>query len=208
MNTNKRKVTFPIGLYEHLVRKANSAVEDSFMTISFPIFTTQFFELKRKGNWATIDWLFKEMAQRLTRIINKYSLELELVEGRKNIRIDYNIQKTYREIKISGFNYIPIKSFGNLITIVIWSYLVFTTQDSPAESAKSKEKLKRYETSFEQFKNYWNSKPRKRLPNYENLKCYICGELATSLNSWLYKTSSTDEPVFTPVCEKHLQHLI
>ena len=73
----KKSLTFPHGLYEYLVRKANAAVNKSFIEITYPIIEFKFLESDRKGSPQTIDYLFGELSKRIGGISKKYNLDLQ-----------------------------------------------------------------------------------------------------------------------------------
>jgi len=140
----EKSLEFPVGLYEYLVRKANSAVNEIFIFISFPNVRIKFMELKRKGSWNTVDWLFSEIGKRLVRIKEKYDLDFGDQFTKKEVRLDYRVEDTYREIIISGFTKIPIKSFKNILTVVVWSWIVFYKGVKPSESEDAQKMLDKF----------------------------------------------------------------
>ncbi|MHA1399416.1 MAG: hypothetical protein ACTSQE_03580 [Candidatus Heimdallarchaeaceae archaeon] len=199
----EKKFTYPTGLYEYLVRKANSAVGERFIAISFPNIRIKFLEINRIGKWSTIDWLFEELSKRLVKIKEKYELDFGKEYKRKEVQINYIVEKTFREIIISGFNHIPIKSFGNILTVTVWSWIVFSKGVKPNETEETKRILENYTEKFSQFKKHWNRAPRKKIPLSQPMKCHICGKEAKYVNRWLYEVKGVKEEVSTPVCERH-----
>ena len=209
MSSDSLKITYPSEIYEYLVRKANSAVSESFISISFPIIEIKFLEIRRRGSSKTVDWLFDELSKRLVAISKKYKINVGQSSHRKDLMIDYKPGKSSSMIKLSGYHYIPIKSFGNMLSIIVWSYIIYILGKKPSEDQEAKEFESRYTNSFEEFKNYWNRMPRKKLPLRGIEKsCYVCGKPAYALNQWLYKKKGTSEEVITPVCKTHKDHLI
>jgi len=206
--SEQRKFTFPNGLYEYLVRKANAAVSELFISISFPVLEIKFLNARRKGSQKTVDWLFEELSKRIVRVTRKYQLKIDQVSHRKDIMINFIMEKSYQQINITGYHYIPLKSFGNILSIAVWSYIVYITGNKPSENEEAQRLHKKYTESFEEFKNYWNRMPRKKRPTYQNYACYICGEPAFALNVWTYKTKDKDLEVTTPVCKKHRDRLV
>ena len=202
------KITYPSGLYEYLVRKANAAVSELFIDISFPVIEIKFLNARRKGSQRTVDWLFEELSKRIVRVTKKYKIDVGQVSHRKDIMIHFTEEKNYQQINITGYHYIPLKSFGNMLSITVWSYIVFITGKKPSDDAMAKELHKKYTESFEDFKDYWNRMPRKKKPIYGEKACYICGEPAFSLNVWVYKTKDKDLEVATPICKKHRDRLV
>ena len=203
-----KKITYPSGLYEYLVRKANAAVSELFIDIAFPVIEIKFLNARRKGSQKTVDWLFEELSKRIVRVTNKYKIDVGQVSHRKDIMIHFIEERNYQQINITGYHHIPLKSFGNMLSIAVWSYIVFITGKKPSDDATAKAFHKKYTESFEDFKEYWNRMPRKKKPIYEEKACYICGEPAFSLNVWIYKTKVKDLEVATPICKKHRDRLI
>ena len=208
MSFDKKRITYPSGLYEYLVRKANAAVGESFINISFPVLEIQFLNRKKKGSQKTVDWLFEELSQRIVNISNKYKLELGQSAQRRDLMIDYKVKPDSHQIVISGYHYIPIKSFGNILDIVLWSYIIYITGHTTSEDSTAKELHKKYLDSFEEFKDYWNRMPRTKLPLPEEKACYICGKEAFALNAWNYKSKGATVEIYTPVCKTHRDRLI
>ncbi|MCE7742107.1 MAG: hypothetical protein GOP50_06580 [Candidatus Heimdallarchaeota archaeon] len=208
MASSPKKFTFPNGLYEYLVRKANAAVSEIFIDISFPILEIKFLNIRRKGSQRTVDWLFEELSKRIVRVTRKYQLDIGQTSHRKDIMIDFIMEKSYQQINITGYHYIPLKSFGNILSIAVWSYIVFSTGNKPSEDEEAQRLHKKYTDTFEDFKDHWNRMPRKKKPIYEEKSCYICGEPAFALNVWVYKTKDKDLEVSTPICKKHKDKLI
>lgn len=208
VSSDQQKLTFPSGLYEYLVRKANAAVNELFISISFPVLEIKFLNIRRKGSQKTVDWLFEELSKRIVRVSRKYQLNIGQVSHRKDIMIDFIMDKSFQQINITGYHYIPLKSFGNILSIAVWSYIVFSTGKKPSDDEEAQKLHKKYTDSFEDFKDYWNRMPRKKKPLYTERACYICGEPAFALNVWVYKTKDKDLDVMTPVCKKHRDRLI
>ncbi len=208
MASNKKKFTFPNGLYEYLVRKANASVNEIFIDISFPVLEIKFLNIRRKGSQKTVDWLFEELSKRIVRVTRKYKLNIGQISHRKDIMIDFIMDKNFQQINITGYHFIPLKSFGNILSIAVWSYIVFVTGNKPSDDEEAKSFHKKFTDSFEDFKDYWNRMPRKKKPIYEEMSCYICGEPAFALNVWVYKTKDKDIEVSTPICKKHKDRLI
>ena len=204
----EKSLEFPVGIYEYLVRKANSAVNEMFISISYPNVRIKFLELKRKGSWNTVDWLFSEIGKRLIRIKEKYDLDFGDQYTKKDVRLDFRVHDTYREIMISGFTKIPIKSFKNILTIVVWSWIVFSTGVKPNESETAQKMLDKFTKKAEEFQVYWNRKSRVRRPLDQPRRCYICGKEAKFLNNWKYEHNGIIEEVFTPVCNTHSSRII
>ena len=205
---DKSKITYPSGLYEYLVRKANAAVGEAFISISFPILEIKFLNSRKRGSQKTIDWLFEELSQRIMNISKKYKLELGQSAQRRDLMIDYIVKPSFRQIVITGYHYIPIKSFGNILDIVLWSYVIFITGHTTSEDKGAKELHQKYLDSFEEFKNHWNRMPRKKIPLVDEKACFICGKEAFALNAWNYKSKSSDFEIYTPVCRTHRDRLI
>ena len=208
MYVEKRKLTFPSGLYEYLVRMANTATGENFIYISFPIVQIKFLNIRRRGSPKTADWLFEDLSKRFVSITKKYNLDIGQSSHRKDLMIDYGIKDTFREIKITGYHYIPVKSFGNILSIAVWSYIVFILGKKPSEDDEARILHKKYTDSFKEFKKYWNRISRKKAPLAEERSCYICGKPAYSYNKWIYKKKGIDEEVLTPVCKTHKKHLV
>jgi hypothetical protein len=203
-----KKIIYPNGLYEYLVRKANAAVSEIFIDIAFPVLEIKFLTARRKGSQRTVDWLFEELSKRIVRITRKYKIDIGQVSHRKDIMIDFVMDRNFQHINITGYHHIPLKSFGNMLSIAVWSYIVFITGKKPSDDEKAKALHKKYTDSFEDFKDYWNRMPRKKNPIYDEKACYICGEPAFALNVWVYKTKDKDLEVATPVCKKHKDRLV
>lgn len=203
MYQERRKITFPNGLYEYLVRMANTAVEENFIDISFPILKIQFLNLRRKGSPKTVDWLFEELSKRISRISEKYDLEIGQSSHRKDVMINFKVENNYRQIEITGYHYIPLKSFGNILSIAVWSYIVFILGKKPSDDTEAKEIYKRYTDDLDGFREHWNRSSRKKTPLREKRSCYICGKPAYSYNQWFYKQKGSIEEVLTPVCKTH-----
>ena len=106
MYSEKKKITFPSGLYEYLVRQANNAVDEKFMTISFPTVEIIFPKYRRRGSIQRAGWLYEELSERLVNISNKYDLEIDQSSHGKDIKIDFSEDSTAYKIKINGYNYI------------------------------------------------------------------------------------------------------
>ncbi|MHA2357945.1 MAG: hypothetical protein ACXABK_04170 [Candidatus Heimdallarchaeaceae archaeon] len=208
MYSEKRKLTFPSGLYEYLVRMANTAVGENFINIAFPIVQIKFLNIRRKGSPKTVDWLFEDLSKRFVSITKKYNLDIGQSSHRKDLMIDFRIRDNYREIKITGYHYIPVKSFSNILSIAVWSYIVFILGVKPSEDEEARNLHKKYTDSFDEFKKYWNRTSRKKVPLTEERSCYICGKPAYSFNQWFYKKTGIDEEVLTPVCKTHRNHLV
>ena len=155
-----------------------------------------------------MDWLFDELSKRLVAISKKYGIDVEHGSHRKNLMIDFTSGNISSTIKLSGYHHIPIKSFGNILTIIVWSYILFILNKKPSEDEEAKELHKKYTDSFEEFKDYWNRMSRKKLPLTDEKFCYICGKPAYAYNQWLYKNKGTSEEVLTPVCQTHKNRLI
>ncbi|MHA1223884.1 MAG: hypothetical protein ACTSSG_02010 [Candidatus Heimdallarchaeaceae archaeon] len=203
-----KKLTFPSGLYEYLVRKANSAVNERFIAISFPILEINFKENLRRGSKKTVDWLFEELSKRLVAITKKYKIAISQSSGRRDVMIDLVSQGKDRLIKLTGYHYIPVKSFGNMLSITVWSYIVYSTGTKPSENSEANRIYKKFVSDFEEFKNYWNRIPRKKVALKQDYSCYICGKPAVVFNHWIYKGKATSEEVYTPVCRTHNNRLI
>jgi hypothetical protein len=203
MYQERRKLTFPNGLYDYLVRMANTAVEENFIDITFPIVKIQFLNLRRKGSPKTVDWLFEELSKRISRISEKYDLEIGQSSHRKDVMINFKVENNYRQIEITGYHHIPLKSFGNILSITVWSYIVFIHGKKPSEDAEAKEIHKKYTDDFDGFREHWNRALRKKMPLTEKRSCYICGKPAYSYNQWFYKQKGSIEEVLTPVCKTH-----
>lgn len=208
MTNIPKKLTFPTGLYEYLVRKANLAVKTPFLKIKYPAFILEFQTNLRRGNPKTVDWLFEELSKRLVSITRKYNLEIDQDSRKKDIKIDYFKEDIQSKISISGYEYIPLKSFGNMLSIIVWSFIVYKTGKKPSEDEEANQILKIYLEDFEGFKVYWNRYPRKKITMNHNYKCHICGKEAIVLNKWRYTHKANVEDVYTPVCEIHKDHLI
>ena len=208
MSFDRKKITYPSGIYEYLVRKANAAVGEAFITISFPVLEIKFLNTRRKGSQKTIDWLFEELSQRIVNISKKYKLDLGQSAQRRDLVIDYKVKQTSQQINITGYHHIPIKSFGNILDIVLWSYIIFKTGHTTSEDKEAKELHQKYLESFEEFKNYWNRMPRKKLPLLDEKACFICGKEAFAINAWIYKSKGTSVEIYTPVCKTHRDRLI
>ena len=208
MYQERRKITFPNGLYEYLVRMANTAVEENFIDISFPIVKIKFLNLRRKGSPKTVDWLFEELSKRISRISEKYDLEIGQSSHRKDVMINFKVENNYRQIEITGYHYIPLKSFGNILSIAVWSYIVFISGKKPSDDTEAKEIYKRYTDDFNGFREHWNKNSRKKIPLIEKRSCYICGKPAYSYNQWFYKQKGSIEEVLTPVCKTHGNFLV
>jgi len=204
----RKKITFPSEIYEYLVRKANSSVNETFITISFPIIEIKFLNVRRKGSQKTVDWLFDELSKRLVAISKKYGIDIGQSSHRKDLMIDYSTGSSSSTIKLSGYHHIPIKSFGNILTIVVWSYILFILGKKPSEDEEAKGFHKKYTDSFEDFKDHWNRVARKKIPLKDERSCYICGKPAYTYNIWIYKSKGTSEEVHTPVCKTHKNRLI
>ncbi len=205
---NRKKYTFPSGLYNYLVRKANAALGEIFITISFPILEIKFLNIRRKGSQKTVDWLFEELSKRLVRVSRKYQLDIGQTSHKKDIMIDFIMDKSFQQINITGYHFIPLKSFGNMLSITIWSYIVFSTGKKPSEDEEAQILHKKYLDNFEDFKDHWNRMPRKKKPIYDEKACFICGKPAFALNVWIYKSKDKDLEVYTPVCKTHRDRLI
>ncbi len=195
-------LTYPSGLYEYLVRKVNSSAGTRFITISFPNVHINFQETHRKGKWTTIDWLYEELSNRLIHIKDKYGLSKD-EKYNQEVKLDYSIEKVKRVITISGYHNIPIKSFGNMLSITLWTWLTFNRNLSPKEDPEAKNILAKYDNAFKLFKDYWNRAPRKKVVANTSLKCHICGKEAKYINQWKYEREGIVTFVNTPVCEKH-----
>ncbi len=208
MNPIKKNLTFPNGLYEYLVRKANAAVNKSFIEITFPIIEFKFLESDRKGSPQTIDYLFGELSKRIGGISKKYNLDFQHSMHRKKVMVEYNPGKTERIIQLSGYHFIPLKSFGNILYIAVWSYIVYSLGKKPKEDEYAKKLETRYNDSLNEFKDYWNRMPRKKIPLTDERLCFVCGKSAFVYNQWIYKYKGQTEEVLTPVCEKHRDVLI
>ena len=208
MSFDRKKITYPSGIYEYLARKANAAVGATFITISFPVLEIKFLNASRKGSQKTVDWLFEELSQRIVNISKKYKLDLGQSAQRRDLMIDYKVKQTSQQINITGYHHIPIKSFGNILDIVLWSYIIFITGHTTSEDKEAKELHQKYLESFKEFKNYWNRMPRKKLPLLDEKACFICGKEAFALNSWIYKSKGTSVEIYTPVCKTHRNRLI
>jgi len=206
--SRRKKFTYPNGLYEYLVRKANAAVSEIFINISFPVLEIKFLNIRRKGSQRTVDWLFEELSKRIVRVTRKYQLDIGQTSHRKDIMIDFIMEKSFQQINITGYHYIPLKSFGNMLSIAVWSYIVFSTGNKPSEDEEAKRLHKKYTETFEDFKDYWNRMPRKKKPIYDEKCCYICGDPAFAVNTWVYKTKDKDLEVSTPICKKHKDRLV
>lgn len=208
LSTERKKITFPSEIYEYLVRKANSSLNETFITISFPIIEIKFLNVRRKGSQKTVDWLFDELSKRLVAISKKYGIDVGQKSHRKDLVIDYATGSSSSTIKLSGYHYIPIKSFGNILTIVVWSYILFILGKKPSEDEEAKRFHKKYTDSFEDFKDHWNRTSRKKFPLRDERSCYICGKPAYVYNRWIYKNKGSSEEVYTPVCKTHRHRLI
>ncbi len=208
LSAERERITFPSEIYEYLVRKANSSVNETFITISFPIIEIKFLNVRRKGSPKTVDWLFDELSKRLVTISKKYGIGVGQSSHRKDLMIDYTTGSKSSTIKLSGYHHIPIKSFGNMLSIIVWSYILFILGKKPSEDDEAKGFHKKYTDSFEEFKNYWNRMSRKKIPLKDERSCYICGKPAFVYNRWIYKNKGTREEVHTPVCKTHRNRLI
>lgn len=208
LSSSKKQITYPSPLYEYLVRKANAALGEKFIEISFPIIEIKFLGFKKKGSWNTVDWLYEELGKRLLRITQKYNIEISQYGGLKDLRIDYDIKSTFRQIIISNYHMLPLKSFGNMLTIIVWSYVVFALGKKPKEDETAQMLLKKYTDSLDQFKTYWNRMPRRKTSLDKKRMCYICGKPAYAFNTWIYRKKDTNEECQTPVCEKHRNSLV
>ena len=195
-------------MYEYLVRQANNSLEENFIRISFPIVEIEFPKFRRKGSSKTVEWLFEELSKRLVSISKKYDLDISQSSHRKDLMIDFKENSMSYKIRINGYYYIPVKSFGNMISISVWSYIVFTLGKKPSEDEEARLLNKKFTDNFEDFKNHWNRIPRKRIPLDEEKSCYICGKPAYSYNKWKYKSKEVQEDVITPVCKTHKNRLI
>jgi len=208
LSAERKKITFPSEIYEYLVRKANSSINETFITISFPIIEIKFLNVRRKGSQKTVDWLFEELSKRLVAISKKYGIDVGQSSHRKDLMIDYTTGHSSSTIKLSGYHHIPIKSFGNILAIVVWSYILFILGKKPSEDDEAKRFHKKYTDDFEDFKDYWNRMSRKKIHLKDERSCYICGKPAYSYNKWIYKNKGTSEEVYTPVCKTHRNRLI
>ncbi|MBY9000292.1 MAG: hypothetical protein KGD64_05215 [Candidatus Heimdallarchaeota archaeon] len=208
MSEDRQKIIFPSEIYEYLVRKANSSVHETFITISFPIIEIKFLNARRKGSTKTVGWLFDELSKRLVAISKKYGIDVGHSSHRKYLMIDFTSGSNSSIIKLSGYHHIPIKSFGNILAIIVWSYILFILDKKPSEDEEAKELHKKYTDSFEEFKDYWNRMSRKKLPLTDDRLCYICGKPAFTYNQWIYKNKGSSEEVLTPVCKIHKNRLI
>ena len=206
--TVKKKIIYPSELYEYLARKANSAIGHKFIDISFPVMYITFSELSKLGPWRTFDWLFERLAKSLKRISEKYGIDYGEKKALKEIVIDVDISNSYRKIIISGYHLIPINSFGKLLGMILWSYIVFTHNKKPAESEELQAIMKKYSKAFKIFRDYWNRAPREKIPALFPAKCALCGKEAIFFNRWVYKGKTGDKEVLTPVCEKHRDKII
>ena len=206
--SEKKKLTFPNELYEYLVRQVNNALDEKFISISFPIVEIKFYKYRRKGSAKTVEWLFEDLSKRLAIISQKYNLDLAESSHRKDIMIDFEERDKLSTIKITGYHFIPLKSFGNMLSIIVWSYIVFTLGKKPSEDEEAKLLHKKYTVVFENFKTHWNRMSRKRIPITEERSCFICGKPAYSYNKWIYKAKEGKEEVITPVCKTHKNRLI
>ena len=95
-----------------------------------------------------------------------------------------------------------------MLSIAVWSYIVFSTGKKPSDDDEAQRLHKKYIDSFEDYKDYWNRIPRKKNRIYDEKACYICGKPAYALNVWVYKTKDKDLEVATPVCTKHKDRLV
>ena len=208
MASDYTRITYPNGLYDYLVRKANAAVSEIFIDISFPIIQINFLNARRKGSPKTVDWLFEELSTRIVRVTRKYRIDIGQLAHRRDIMVEFAMDKTSQKINLTGYHLLPLKSFGNMLSIVVWSYIVFITGKKPSDDEESQRLHKKFLDSFEDYKDYWNHMPRKKKPIYDEKACYICGEPAFALNIWTYKTKDKDLEIATPVCKKHKDRLI
>ena len=208
MYSEKKKITFPSGLYEYLVRQANNAVDEKFVTIAFPTVEIIFPKYRRRGSIQRAGWLFEELSERLVNISKKYNLDIEQSSHGKDIKIDFKEESNSYKIKINGYHYIPLKSFGNMLSISVWSYIVYITGNKPKEDEESKKLYNKYIDVFKDFKEHWNRIARKRIPLKEEKACYICGKPAYSYNQWIYKSKEGQEVALTPVCKTHKDRIL
>ncbi|MCG3220940.1 MAG: hypothetical protein H7641_06125 [Candidatus Heimdallarchaeota archaeon] len=208
MYQERKKITFPNGLYEYLVRMANTAVGENFIGISFPILEIKFLNLRRKGSPKTVGWLFEELSKRLVNISNKYDLEIGQSSHRKDVMINYRVEDNYRQINITGYHHIPLKSFGNILAIALWSYIVFILAKKPSEDEEARNLYKKFTDDLDEFREHWNRSSRKKITLGEKRSCYICGKKAYSYNQWFYKQKRGVEEVLTPVCKTHSNLLV
>lgn len=205
--THKR-FSYPTELYEYLVRKANAAINDRFIEISYPQVYITFIDVKRKGSWNTVDWLFEKITSSVARIREKYHIMPDDTGFIKELRVDLQIEKTFRRIIINAFNVIPVNSFGKLLNMILWSYIVFVYNKKPSEVEELQQIIKKYQQSLKIFLEHWNKLPREREPLPFPTACAVCGKPAEILNKWVFKARYNDITVFTPVCEKHKSRLI
>ncbi len=203
------EIQFPSEIYKYLVRKTNSALRERFIDVSFPFLKIRFLEINRKGRWDIVDWLYSEISKRLVKIVQKYELEVEKDFRRKTIRSDYKVEKSFREIHIIGYYKIPPRSISHILSICIWTYVIFTFNVKPPENEETKKMADKYEEEAERYIKYLNSKPREKVSLNIPRKCIIsCGEEAFSYNKWYYQKDGTSKTIYTPICKKHKDYLV
>ena len=205
--TSKR-FSYPSELYEYLVRKANAAINDRFIEALFPQIYITFREDKRKSSWHTVDWLFEKITKSIARIREKYNVLPDDKGYVKELRVDLQVEKTFRRIIINAYHVIPVNSFGKLLNMILWSYIVFAYNTKPSESEELQQIVQKYQKNFKLFLEHWNKLPREKIPLPFPTSCAVCGKPAEMLNKWTFKTRDADEVVYTPVCEKHKMRLI
>ena len=179
-----------------------------FLKIRYPVLEIEFNEYLRKGSPKTVIWLFEELGKRLESIAKKYDLELDQETRKKDIKIEFIAKEASSKILILGYQYIPLKSFGNMLSIILWSFIVYKTGKKPSEDETVNLLHKEYLEDFDEFKKYWNRQPRKKIPLDHIYRCYICGKEAVVFNKWKYTHKANVEDIFTPVCETHKDNLL
>ncbi|MCH8906187.1 MAG: hypothetical protein IH840_03775 [Candidatus Heimdallarchaeota archaeon] len=200
---SKNPELYPISILNELIRPFNAVVGRKVITLKSSSIEINF--PNRGGdNQLIISKLIQKLASAFKSINVKYKLNLD---KKRNIRMTIVMSDKIHILSIRGILLIPPGKLFNLLSVILWYYITYTTGHRPGNSTFGINLTNAWKQEFTEIQREINRLPRKVKYNYDAKPCHICGEETNTENIWRFIKSSSLS-LRTRVCLNHRQLLI